>query len=106
MREIRPRQSADNHTALPNRSRRRRSEKHRIMSLNSSERRFTTMAEGRNSATCSSESPFAPGNSHHDPRAITQFVTAPEGSGESDLLGVRVGCDLVYETLTETSFLL
>jgi transglutaminase-like putative cysteine protease len=76
------------------------------MSLNSSERRFRTMAEGRNSATCSSESPFAPGNSHHDPRAITQFVTAPEGGGESDLLGVRVGCDLVYETLTETSFLL
>jgi hypothetical protein len=36
---------------------------------------------------------------------IRQFVNAPKGD-EGDLLGLRVGCDLVYETLAETSFLL
>lgn len=37
---------------------------------------------------------------------VTQFVDAPQLTAPDDFLTVRVGCDLVYETVAQTSFLL
>ena len=76
------------------------------MSLNSSDHQSPDLMKGGSSAVSDSEPPFKPSEPHQDPRAITQFVTAPDGAGENTPLAVRVGCKLIYETLTETSFLL
>jgi transglutaminase-like putative cysteine protease len=76
------------------------------MSLDSIERLTLDLVKRQGSSDLSSDHPFSPNHASGDPRGITQFVTAAESGGEIEPLGVRVGCRLVYETLTETSFLL
>ena len=75
------------------------------MSPNSPENRLPDWLKERGGTSVSSEPPFSnsrPGGAGE----TTEFLTAPHGAPESPPLSLRIGCALVFEAISETSFLL
>ena len=75
------------------------------MSPSSPKNRFPDWLKERGGTSVSSAPPFSnsrPGGAGE----TTEFLTAPHGAPESPPLSLRIGCALVFEAISETSFLL